>query len=341
MSPRLYEKGPLLYQDGCLSEFGYAFSRVKDYSKNAIKAKAKRIREWDYYSIVNNKFTFSLVVMDAYRFKVVEVLFIDLLTNEKISKLIKINEAENLILPSTTLMGNITYKGKDISLDISNVSYKRNIKLAMNDLMGKEVRVDVYLKQENTDSMVNIIPFNQKKKYFLYDEKINLLASNGYIKVNDKYYECTPETYATYDSSRGAFPRFLTHYKAVMNIKDDKGNLIAFNLGYGLTNDRENTENVLYYNDETIKFNDVRFSIPINAKGKYDYLSAWSIASESGDISVTFMPLANYEEETKGLGYRLKRNQTFGTFSGTFKINDRVIEFNDAYGYALKILYKW
>jgi uncharacterized protein YneR len=46
-------KGKLLNEKGDLLEKGYAFSLVKDYSRDQIKAPKFRIKEWDYYYFGN------------------------------------------------------------------------------------------------------------------------------------------------------------------------------------------------------------------------------------------------------------------------------------------------
>jgi len=50
----LLDQGPLLNEEGNLTESGYAFSLIKKYSRDAIKAPAMRIKEWDYYYVGNN-----------------------------------------------------------------------------------------------------------------------------------------------------------------------------------------------------------------------------------------------------------------------------------------------
>ena len=56
MQKELTNAGPLLNERGELCEAGYARRLIKAYDRRAIKAAAHRIKEWDYYLIMNGPF---------------------------------------------------------------------------------------------------------------------------------------------------------------------------------------------------------------------------------------------------------------------------------------------
>lgn len=339
MKENRFERGPLLDKDGYLTAIGYDFSHSKEYKRCDIKAKENRIKEWDIYTIMNDKFMFSIKLIDLSTIKAIILNFIDFLSNEKLEKVIRINKNEQFVIPSSSLIGVIKYEGKGISLNLESANKKSTIKLSVDDFMEKKLRADIYLNRSLENSMNNIYPFSKRKKLFLYEEKANLINANGYLKINEKYYEFTPTSYCSLVSSRGALPHFITHYQAFLN-GVNKGKKFALALGYGLTNETDN-ENALYIDDEVYKLSDVRFTIPINPKGKYDYLKEWNIASSDGLISITFKPVSHSETLFKKLFMSMKENVTFGEFKGFVTINGEVIEFEEIYGYALKAYFKW
>lgn len=57
-------KGPLLNDKGELNEAGYAFSLVKEYNRNHIKANKSRIKEWDYYYFGDDEYGVALTIAD-------------------------------------------------------------------------------------------------------------------------------------------------------------------------------------------------------------------------------------------------------------------------------------
>ena len=52
--------GPLLDRDGNLREAGYAKRLLPIYDRNQVKGGALRIKEWDYYLVMNGQFALAL-----------------------------------------------------------------------------------------------------------------------------------------------------------------------------------------------------------------------------------------------------------------------------------------
>mgnify|MGYP000641661839 CR=1 FL=1 len=64
MQKELTNAGPLLNERGELCEAGYARRLIKAYDRRAIKAAAHRIKEWDYYLIMNGRWGVALTIDD-------------------------------------------------------------------------------------------------------------------------------------------------------------------------------------------------------------------------------------------------------------------------------------
>ena len=64
MQKELTARGPLLNEKGELHEAGYARQLVKQYDRRAIKAAAHRIKEWDYYLMMNDRWGVALTIDD-------------------------------------------------------------------------------------------------------------------------------------------------------------------------------------------------------------------------------------------------------------------------------------
>ena len=69
MEQNLLHQGKLLDENGNLTEAGYHYRLVKEYSRDDIKASKMRIKEWDYYYIGNNKKGFSPEFYSCYATK--------------------------------------------------------------------------------------------------------------------------------------------------------------------------------------------------------------------------------------------------------------------------------
>ena len=64
MQRRVTAPGPLLDGQGRLAEPGWATSLVKQYERDKIKKSAMRIKEWDYYCVVSDRYALALTVAD-------------------------------------------------------------------------------------------------------------------------------------------------------------------------------------------------------------------------------------------------------------------------------------
>ena len=59
----MLNKGNVLTQKGTLTEEGYSFEEVKRYNKENIPSLySTRLKEWDYYSFLNDEMGFLLTV---------------------------------------------------------------------------------------------------------------------------------------------------------------------------------------------------------------------------------------------------------------------------------------
>ena len=120
------------------------------------------------------------------------------------------------------------------------------------------------------------------------------------------------------------------------------GHKIGFNLGYGFGDTSNATENMFFYDGEAIKLNDVKFEIPMDAKGRYEYLKQWKVTSQDGSIDMEFSPILNRHSDTNILVLRSNQNQVFGKFSGKIKLGEKKqIEIKELLGFAEVVYNKW
>ena len=73
---KIKEKGLLLNDNGELLDHGYSKSLITTYNKENIKNK-KRIKEWDYYLIGDNRFALCLTISNLSYVAVISASVID------------------------------------------------------------------------------------------------------------------------------------------------------------------------------------------------------------------------------------------------------------------------
>lgn len=337
----LLSNGPLLNEQGNLAEAGYATSLVREYNRQLIKAKKSRIKEWDYYYIGNSKYGFAVTIADNSYMAMGSVSFLDFVNKKDITvSKIKLFSNGKLNMPSSSKEGDIYFHSKKMQISYLHENNKRHISVHVFNFDGKkDLRADLYLEETNKNSMVIATPF-KKDKHFYYNQKINLLKSNGYVKIGDIHYDFNDNSFGVLDWGRGVWTYKNTWYWSSMS-STYKGKRIGFNLGYGFGDTSNASENMFFYEDKAYKLNDVRFDIEISKKGKDDYLKPWKFRSETKDINITFTPVLNRHANMNLIILKSLQNQVFGTFTGYVLLDGKQIYFEDVPGFAEKVKNNW
>lgn len=338
---QLLDKGPLLDENGNLCQAGYAFQLVKDYKRQAIKAKKSRIKEWDYYYLGSKEYGIALTIDDNSYMSMASISFLDFLKRKQITKsLIKPFSNGKLNFPSDSKTGDIIYKGKGFSMEFLHEGNFRHLICSMDKFDGKDAfKCDVMIKENNTDTMVIATPFD-KDRHFYYNQKINNLSSTGLFYIGKRKYVADGFT-GVLDWGRGVWTYKNTWYWSSLSAIQD-GKQIGFNLGYGFGNTSAASENMVFYEGKGYKMEDVSFGIPQTNKGKDDFMKDWKFTSESGDIDLTFHPLLNRHANTDIGIIASNQNQVFGRFNGQIILPDKtVVKIKDLMGMAEKVRNKW
>ena len=338
---KLLSPGPLLDEKGNLIEPGYSTTLIKEYRRDMIHGLRWRIKEWDYYYIGNQEYGLCLTISDVSFLSLISVTFLDYKNNSQPAKTyLKPFTFGKTKLPSSSKEGDVSFKNKHIDISFIHKDNKRILDVSIDDFVNQEpLKAHVELIETQKDTIVVSTPF-KKKKHFYYNQKINLMKSTGQVSIGNKIYDLSKDTYALLDWGRGVWTYKNTWYWSSLN-SIYKGHLIGFNLGYGFGDTSTHSENIFYYDNKSYKLEDVSFNIPLDNKGKDDYMSPWTFTSISGDINLTFKPILNRHDDTNVLIIRSKQNQVFGLFSGYFIVDNKKIEFENLLGFAEKVYNRW
>ena len=198
-------EGKLLNATGNLNEAGYATSLVKKYDRKDIHGLKWRIKEWDYYYVGNSKHGVALTIADNSYMSLCSLSFLDFSkpteTTKSVMKWFTFGKTN---LPSTSEKGDVFFKSKNVEMSFKHENGKRHLTCSWKSFTKdkKDVRLDLYLEATNKDSIVVATPFN-KTGHFYYNQKINLLKSNGYVKVGEDILDFNDDTYGVLDWGRG------------------------------------------------------------------------------------------------------------------------------------------
>ena len=344
MQNKITKAGDLLNEKGELIECGYATKLIKDYDRSKIKAGKLRIKEWDYYLIYNDKFGVALTVDDNSYMGLNSVTFLDFDKKQEITKSpMRFMTKGTTNLSKTSKIGDVHSESKNYKFSFKIKGKKRLLEVWLKNFKKHDdINIKFELTDEPKDSMVILTPFKEKKTAFYYNQKIVGFKAKGEVKIGDELYEFDDKnTRAILDWGRGVWTYKNTWYWcACAGVV--KGNEIGFNIGYGFGDTSNATENMVFYNGKAHKLEDVKFNIPLNKKGREDYLSPWTFTSSDKRFEMKFEPIIDRHSNSNILIIASNQHQVFGLFTGTIILDSgEKIKIKNFLGFAEKVVNKW
>lgn len=326
---------PLLKEDGSLREPGWSRQLYQVYDRRQIKAPTFRIKEWDYYLVLNPQFAAAFTISDDGYIGLQSVSLLDFGTApwEHTETLLGAFPMGKLRLPSTSREGCTTYRDKRLKMQFraDPQSHERRILCEFRNFhQGQTLACDIRLAQPPMDTMVIATPWANKKTAFYYNQKINCMRAEGTLTWGEHRYTFSPEdSFATLDWGRGVWTYDNRWYWGSGNGLVD-GRLFGFNIGYGFGDTSAASENILFYDGVGHKLDDVTFHIPGDS-----YTKPWTFSSSDGRFEMDFVPVLDRAARTNALFIETDQHQVFGRMSGKAVLDDgTVLEIKDLMCFA-------
>lgn len=330
--------GPLLDDKGNIAEPGWSRQLVRSYDRTKIKAGIVRIKEWDYYLVMGDKFGAAFTISDDGYIGLQSVSLLDFEKGwEHTETILNILPLGKYRLPYTSESGNTVYQDKRLQMQFIPSEGKRRIMCTFKNFYeGKTLSCDITLHQPPMDTMVIATPFD-KKKCFYYNQKINCMRAEGCVQFDGREYRFHPETdFGTLDWGRGVWTYDNTWYWGSGNTVVN-GKPFGWNIGYGFGNTSAATENMLFYDGKCHKLDDVTFNIPENS-----YMEPWTFTSSDGRFEMGFVPVLDRAAKLSALVVETDQHQVFGRMSGRATLDDgTVLEIKDVLCFAEKVHNKY
>lgn len=329
----------LLDESGELREPGWSRRMVQKYDRKMIRAPKWRIKEWDYYLVLSDGFAGAFTISDD---GYIGLQSVSLLTFgekpwEHTETVLNAFPMGKIGLPSTSSEGPTKYEDKRLQMSFDVGKSTRTIKCSFGNFCdGKPFSCDITLQQPDMDTMVIATPWD-KKHAFYYNQKINCMRASGWMEFDGRKYEFNPRTdFGTLDWGRGVWTYDNTWFWGSGNADID-GNSFGFNIGYGFGNTAAASENVVFYNGQAHKLDDIKFNIPDDS-----YMKPWTFTSSDGRFEMDFVPVL---DRAACLDYKVivsDQHQVFGRMSGKAVLDDgTVVKVKDMMCFAEKVHNKY
>lgn len=314
---------------------GYSKQPVLTYDRKRIKASKWRIKEWDYYAVLSPTYGCSMTIADLSYSAMVTVVVFDFVKKQlwRKTKLLWLTFGK-LGLPSSSESGDVSYESDGWLLSFKRFADHRELVATVAKFRGEETLNAAFVVEDKKDeSMTILTPWDQNKRAFYYNQKINCMPTKGSLSLGDQTVLFDPsETFAVLDWGRGVWTYKNTWYWGSLSGLVE-GKRFGFNIGYGFGNTSAASENMLFYDGVAHKLDQVRFDLDPS-----DFMKPWKFTSNDGRFEMTMTPLLDRQDDLnfgiiKNLGH-----QVFGTFDGRVILDDQtVLKIQGLLGFAEQI----
>ena len=339
MQHEIKTTGKLLNTEGKLKEAGWSKDLLLQYKKADIKAGKLRIKEWDYYAVLNNSFGIAFTISDNAYLGLVSVTFFNFeQATEHTETVLTPLPLGKYKMPETSHAGNVTFENKRLKLEFIKTAGTREIRCYFKNFQnGNDLHAEIILMQPPMDTLVIATPWKEDAKAFYYNQKINCLKASGKIVFSGREYLFAPQTdMATFDWGRGVWTYKNTWYwgsgNGIVN-----GKPFGFNIGYGFGDNSAATENMLFYDGKAHKLDQVTFHIPEDS-----YLNPWRFTSNDGRFEMVFEPILDRAAKINAFIVSTDQHQVFGKMQGKVILdNGDVLQITDLLCFAEKVINKF
>ena len=334
------KRGLLLNKNGELANPGWAKDLLLEYNRENIKAGRFKIKEWDYYCILNNDYGVAFTIADNGYLGFAGITVLDLQEPKEFSNsVITPFPLGSFNMPPSSKTGNIIFQNKRLTLKFIRETKTRKIEFNFKNFYNKKNLTGLLLLNQppKLESMVIATPFKENKHAFYYNQKINCMTAEGELSIGEKRIKFSSDnSYGVLDWGRGVWTYSNTWYWGSASGKIG-GKLFGFNIGYGFGDTSNATENMIFYNGKAHKIEQVTFHIPEN-----DYLKPWKFTSSDSRFEMDFNPIIDRHSNTNLLIIKSNQHQVFGKFSGKVILdNGKEIQVNNFTGFAEKVINRW
>jgi len=341
----IIKRQPLLKDDGTLSEEGWSRHALLDYERSKIHASPLRIKEWDYFYILDDsqKIGITFTLSDLGYLGLTSVALLDFKA-ETVSQCdtMSLFPMGKTGLSSNPENGKVSFADKKLSLEYDYQLPQRRIKI---DAPGftlssgeRGLTGELILYQDpDMDTMVIATSWKEKRTAFYYNEKVNCMPVHGWVQAGSKKYNFSPETsMGGLDWGRGVWTYKNRWYWGSASSYIN-GKPFGFNIGYGFSDRTSASENALFYNGKAHKLDEIVFHID-----KKNYMKPWKFTSSDERFKMDFIPLIDRNSSTNLLFIKSVQHQVFGYFSGEAVLDSgEKLKINSLLGFAEDVLNWW
>jgi hypothetical protein len=333
--------GDLLDARGRLAASGWARKPLLKYDRGRVAASGLRIKEWDYYEIVNPEYGIVLLIYDiGYQGRaVVKWMDFQAGTFEENGPTLWFTRG-GMGLPPSSETGDVLFdRGGDRLACRRRGDGTRAFEFSFPGFRGGAgLSGEMELAPPRGDSMVNAIPFRRSSR-FVYAQKINCMVPHGRVKIGSDVSTFSPDNHShgCLDWSRAAFPyhvewRWCTTSGVVGGVP------FGLNIDYGFGT--ESSKSMIFHDNVGHHLDKARYSFD-----RADPMKPWIFSDNENRVELSLMPVCIERGGTNYVVLRTSLLKAYGFFIGRVRLDDGrwvgISESDRLFGSAEAVVNDW
>lgn len=315
---------------------GYAKKNIFIYNRDAVANKL-RMKEWDFYQVSDGKKMIQVNFANIALGSAATATYIDMETGKKLSGAgICPFTVHRFVPPANSVKPHhFEFNKGGAHLVIDYDGEKRRVRY-------RDKHLEIYfsaVQEGDGESITAVFPFKTKGRFF-YTDKINCMPAKGRVVYDgETVWEFGRDTaFAVLDWGRGCWPYSNYWIWANGSTRLENGKLFGFELTWGIGDESNATETMLFLDGKAHKIGAVRLEREPDGR----WMEPWHFISEDSRFDMTMKPFYdNANPINLGL-LKFSCHQVHGLWSGRAVLDDgSVIEVKDMYAFAEKMYNRW
>lgn len=346
MQKEITQAHDLLDHKGHLIENGWSKRLLLKYERSNVHAGKLRIKEWDYFEVLNENYGIILLYHDVGYLGVAQVTWMDFNKGkfEELQEQVWFSKG-SMNLPPSADDGDIIFdrNGNHWEMRWNHTTHERVFKFNYPKFRsGAGISGEIRLKQPpEMDSMVNVVPF-KKKNQFVYALKTNNMIPNGKVKIGDAEFEFSEANGSNglLDWTRSVFPYHVEWRWASASGKVS-GLPFGLNIDYGITGFGTASKDMIFYKYKGHHIDKVEYTW-----NKNDPYQDWVFRSKNDErVSLKLKPKFIHKGGMNFVVLRTTVLKAYGFYTGKVKLDDGTIveikEKDRLFGHAEAVVNYW
>jgi len=342
MQQEITRPGDLLDARGRLAASGWAKQLLLSYDRSRVRASPLRIKEWDYYEIVNPEYGIVLLAYDiGYQGRAI-VKWMDFRagTFEEHGPTIWFPRGA-MGLPPTSEAGDVVFDRGGVHWECRrSTDGLRTFAFSFPEFRGGAgLSGTMSLSQpRGQDTMVNAIPFRRATQ-FVYAQKIACMVPDGVVRIGSDEYRFSHGNHSNgcLDWSRAVFP-YRVEWRWCIASGTVGGVPFGLNIDYGFGT--ESSKSMIFHDHRGHHLDRPRYAFDAG-----DPMKDWIFTDEGGRVELTLKPVCIERGDTNFVLLRMKLLKAYGFFCGRVRLDDgRLIEVRESdrlFGSAEAVVNRW